>query len=311
MDTLDTNLDANVLNPPQRHAKAKRGSVSFTQIVVYLMLIGGSVVMIIPFIWMVSTSLKIDQEIFGQTLRWIPSQFDFANYSDAFGSINMGRLFWNTSVVTVIDVAAQILFGAMAGYVFARLEFPGRRVIFVALLITMMVPFEVLVLPIFLFIRAFPLAGGNNLAGQGGVGLLNTYPGIIFPNLISVYGVFIFRQFFLSFPREIEDAAMIDGCSRARFFWAILVPNSKPVMGTMGLFAFLWTWNDFLWPLVVTKQESMKTLQIGLSSFNQEFGTQWAELMAASVMATIPVLILFLVLQRFLVQGLATTGLKG
>ncbi|MCB0159013.1 MAG: carbohydrate ABC transporter permease, partial [Caldilineaceae bacterium] len=116
MDTLDTNLDANVLNPPQRHAKAKRGSVSFTQIVVYLMLIGGSVVMIIPFIWMVSTSLKIDQEIFGQTLRWIPSQFDFANYSDAFGSINMGRLFWNTSVVTVIDVAAQILFGAMAGY---------------------------------------------------------------------------------------------------------------------------------------------------------------------------------------------------
>ena len=289
----------------------QRRQFSWSHLFIYLILALGAVVMMVPFLWMLSTSVKVDSEIFGQTLRWIPTELDLGNYSDAYNQINMGRLFRNTIIITGLDVAAQILLGAMAGYVFARLTFPGRNVLFFSLLITMMVPFEVLVLPIFLFARQFPLAGGNDIFGNGGVGLLNSYPGLIFPNLISVYGVFIFRQFFQSFPDEVEDAAMIDGCSRARFFWAILVPNSKAVMGTMGLFAFIWTWNDFLWPLVIVKEESMKTLQIGLSSFNQEFGTQWAELMAASVMATIPVLILFLFLQRFLVQGLATTGLKG
>lgn len=283
----------------------------WTQLLIYLVLGIGAVTMMIPFVWMLSTSVKVDAEIFGTTLRWIPTQFDFANYADAYQQIKMGRLYRNTIIVTAADVLAQIMLGAMAGYVFARLRFPGRNVIFFALLITMMVPFEVLVLPIFLTVRRIPLAGGNDIFGQGGIGFLNSYPGLIFPNLISVYGVFIFRQFFRSFPEEIEDAALIDGSSRAGFFWRILLPNSRPVMGTMGLFAFIWTWNDFLWPLVVVKQESMKTLQIGLSTFNQEFGTQWAELMAASVMATIPVLLLFLFLQRFLVQGLATTGLKG
>ncbi|MCC9074957.1 carbohydrate ABC transporter permease [Litorilinea aerophila] len=289
----------------------RRQEFRLTLLFVYLLLTLGALVMILPFVWMVLTSVKVDAEIFGITPRWIPSQFDWANYADAYHAIDMGRLFRNTTFVTVADVAGQILLGAMAGYVFARLEFPGRHALFFALLITMMVPFEVLVLPIFLLIRRFPLAGGNDLFGQGGIGLLNSYPGLIFPGLISVYGVFIFRQFFQSFPREIEDAALIDGCSHAGFFWRILVPNSKPVIGTMGLFSFLWTWNDFLWPLVVVKEDQMKTLQLGLAAFNQEFGTQWAELMAASVMVTVPVIALFLYAQRFLVRGLATTGLKG
>jgi len=266
---------------------------------------------VMPFVWMVLTSIKPDEEIFGVTLRWLPSTLDIENYRTAFESIDMGVLFRNTILVAAVDVASQILLGAMAGYAFARLEFPGKQAIFFALLITMMVPFEVLVLPIFLFVRHLPFAGGNNILGTGGIGLLNSYGGLFFPNLISVYGVFIFRQFFRSFPMEIEDAARIDGCSRMRFFWTVLIPNSRPVMGTMGLFAFLWTWNDFLWPLVIVKEDSMRTLQLGLSSFRQEFGVRWAELMAASTMATVPVIALFLFLQRFLVQGLATTGLKG
>ncbi len=291
-------------------AKPRRGT-PWGLMLVYLALVLGSMVMILPFVWMLLTSVKPDAEIFGQTLRWLPSEFDFANYADAYASINMGRLYQNTIFITAVDVMSQILLGAMAGYVFARLRFPGRQAIFFALLITMMVPFEVLILPIFLFVRRFPLAGGNNLLGNGGAGLLNTYPGLMFPNLISVYGVFLFRQFFRAFPLEVEEAALIDGASRARFFWAILIPNAKPVIGTMALFSFLWTWNDFLWPLVIAKEEQMKTLQLGLSTFNQEFGTRWAEMMAASVMATVPVLLLFLFFQRFLVQGLATTGLKG
>ncbi|MDI9546763.1 MAG: carbohydrate ABC transporter permease [Chloroflexota bacterium] len=295
----------------QSSAHKNRSSFPWGLALVYVALVAGAMVMTLPFVWMALTSVKPDAEIFGQTLRWLPSDFDFANYSDAYASINMGRLYQNTILITGADVIAQILLGAMAGYVFARLRFPGRQAIFFALLITMMVPFEVLVLPIFLFVRRFPLAGGNDLFGNGGAGLLNTYPGLMFPNLISVYGVFLFRQFFRAFPIEVEEAALIDGSSRQRFFWTILMPNAKPVIGTMGLFSFLWTWNDFLWPLVIAKEERMKTLQLGLATFNQESGTRWAEMMAASVMATVPVLLLFLFLQRFLVQGLATTGLKG
>ena len=281
-------------------------------IAIYGALILVAIATTMPFLWMVATSVKYDPDIFSYPPRWLPTQgFDFGNYVDAYRAIDMGRLFRNTAIVTVADVLAQILLGAMAGYVFARLNFPGKKVIFFTLLATMMVPFEVLVLPIFLLVRAFPLAGGNDLLGQGGTGLLNTYSGVIFPNLVSVFGIFLFRQFFVAFPREVEEAAIIDGCSLSRVFWTILLPNAKPVMGTMALFAFLWTWNDFLWPLLVIKVDSLNTLQLGLSSFNQETGTRWAELMAGSVMVTIPVILLYLFLQRFLNQGIATTGLKG
>ncbi len=198
----------------------------------------------------------------------------------------------------------------MAGYAFARLQFKGKNFIFFTLLATMMVPFEVLIIPIFLFVRGFPLAGGNNILGQGGIGLFNSYAGLIFPNLISVFSIFLFRQFYLRFPHEIEEAAIVDGCSRVGVFWRILLPNSKPVIATMALFAFLWSWNDFLWPLVVVKKDALKTLQLGLSLFDQEQGTQWAELMAASAMAVVPIIILYLVLQRFLTKGAVTSGIN-
>ena len=279
-------------------------------VLVYLLLGVGAVIMLMPFAWMLSASVKLDKELFSIPIRWIPAQLDLANYPEAWERINMGRLFLNTIFVCTVDVASQIVLGAMAGYAFARLKFPGKQVIFSALLITMMVPETVLLLPMFLFVRYFPLAGGNNLLGRGGVGLLNSYGGLMFPGLISVYGVFMFRQFFQSFPIEVEDASRIDGCSRNRFFWSVLVPNAQPVMGTMGLFSFLWYWNAFVWPLVIIKEDSMKTIQLGISSFSQQFGTEWALMMAASVTATLPILLVFLVLQRFLVQGIATTGLK-
>jgi multiple sugar transport system permease protein len=279
--------------------------------ITYIFLIAGSVIMTLPFAWMISTSVKPDSEIFGAGVRWIPSSFDFANYSDAYEQINMGRLFANTAYVTVVAVISQVMLGSMAGYAFARLNFPGKNIIFFALLATMMVPFEVLIIPIFLFIRHFPLAGGNDIWGNGGIGLINSYGGIMFPQLISVFSLFLFRQFYKRFPREIEEAAFVDGCSRMGMYWRILVPNSRAVMGTMAMFAFLWSWNDFLWPLVVVKEEKYKTLQLGLSLFNQEQGTQWAELMAASVMAVIPIIVLYLLLQRFLVGGAVTSGIKG
>jgi len=297
--------------PSQAMRHPMRLRLSPTLILTYMLLTLGAITMMMPFLWMLSTSFKADSDIFHVVPHWIPQEWDFANYRDAYAAIDMGRLFANTSFVTVMDVLAQIVLGSMAGYAFARLRFPGRKPIFFLLLATMMVPFEVLILPIFIFIRYVPLAGGNDITGTGGIGLINSYGGLIFPNLISVFGIFIFRQFFQSFPREIEEAAIIDGCSKARIFWNILIPNSKPVIGTLALFSFLWVWNDFLWPLVVVKEDRLNTLQLGLSAFNQEVGTRWAEMMAGSVMVSIPVLILFLFMQRFLVQGLATTGLKG
>ena len=283
----------------------------FPLIVTYVFLIAGAIVMMMPFAWMVSTSIKPDSEIFGDTIQWIPTELDLQNYADAFRQTKMPRLFANTTLVTAVAVSSQVLLGSMAGYAFARLQFRGKTVVFFALLTTMMVPFEVLIIPVFLLIRYFPLAGGNDIFGQGGTGLINTLGGVMFPNFVSVFGVFLFRQFYLSFPKEIEEAAIVDGCSRIGVYWRILVPNSKPVMGTMALFAFLWSWNDFLWPLVVVKEDSVKTIQLGLSIFDQEQGTAWAELMAASVMAVVPVIILYIFLQRFLVSGGLTSGLKG
>lgn len=280
-------------------------------ILTYIILIAGALIMVMPFLWMISTSVKPDSEIFGDAIRWIPSELDFKNYTDAFEQTNMPRLFLNTAYITFVAVISQVILGSMAGYVFARLQFRGKSVLFFTLLTTMMVPFEVLIIPVFLLIRYFPLVGGNDIFGQGGSGLINTFAGVMFPNFVSVFGVFLFRQFYLSFPKEIEEAAIVDGCSRVGVYWRILLPNSKPVVGTMALFAFLWSWNDFLWPLVVIKEESLKTIQLGLSLFNQDQGTQWAELMAASVMAVVPVILLYIFLQRFLVSGGLTSGLKG
>ncbi len=269
-----------------------------------------SLFMLLPFVWMVSTSLKVDAEIFTPGIRWIPSELDWENYTYIFRDLNMEVLFRNTIFVTLIAVVAQIILCSMAGYAFARLRFRGRNLLFVAILITMTVPFEVLVLPLFILVRRFPLAGGNDLLGNGGVGLMNSYAGIVFPHLVTVYGIFIFRQFFLGFPKELEDAARIDGASRIRIYWSLLMPNSVPVIGTMGLFAFLWAWNDLLWPVIVVKENSMKTLQAGLAIVAQN-PSRWGEMMAASVIITLPVIFVFLLLQRFLVRGVATSGLKG
>ena len=280
-------------------------------ILTYVVLTFGALIMIMPFAWMVSTSIKPDSEIFSDTIHWIPSELDLQNYVDAVDQTDMPRLFLNSTFVTFVAVVSQVILGSMAGYAFARLTFRGKNTLFFILLTTMMVPFEVLIIPVFLLIRAFPLAGGNDILGQGGTGLINTFAGIMFPNFVSVFSVFLFRQFYLSFPKEIEEAAIVDGASRVGVYWRILIPNSRPVMGTMALFAFLWSWNDFLWPLVVVKQESLKTLQLGLSVFDQEAGTEWAELMAASVLAVIPIILLYIFLQRFLVSGGLTSGLKG
>lgn len=291
-------------------ASLRRPRFNLSLALTYFALLLISVIMILPFIWMLSTSLKEDGEIFGETIRWLPSVLDWENYSYIYKSLKMDVLFRNTLYVSLVAVIGQTILCSMAGYAFARLEFRGKNVLFIATILTMAVPFEVLVLPLFILVRNFPLLGGNDFLGQGGVGMMNSYAGLIFPHLVTVYGIFIFRQFFLGFPKELEDAARIDGASRARIYWSLIMPNAGPVIGTMGLFSFLWAWNDLLWPVVIIKEPNMKTLQAGISTVAQN-PSRWGEMMAASVMITVPMIIVFLVLQKFLVQGVATSGLKG
>lgn len=276
----------------------------FLLAVVAILAIGWTV----PLAWMVLMSLSPSGEIFTPGL---PSQLTGEHYRTAWEEINMPRLLFNSAVVSVGAVLGQVFLAAMAGYAFARLAFPGRRVIFISLLITMMIPFEVLVIPLFLAVRSLPLLGGNDIFGQGGVGAMNTHLGIVLPNLITVYGVFLFRQLFLSFPKEIEEASIIDGATRRRFFWSILLPNAKPAMTTMGILAFLWSWNDFLWPLIVVRDAEMFTAQIGLAFFNEQFGTRWGPMMAGAVIATAPVIILFLLAQRRFFSIGVRAGVKG
>jgi len=290
---------------PAPNRRFRLSAIAFLRLGVALI----ALVWAVPLGWLGLMSVTPTAEIFGSGI--LPSEPTFEHYEAAWNDIQMLRLLANSAIVSIAAIVGQVVLAAMAGYAFARLRFPGRDLIFGALLVTMMVPFEVLVIPLFLAVRQIPLLGGNDLFGSGGFGAINSHFGLMLPNLITVYGVFLFRQTFLGFPRELEEAAVVDGASRARFFWRILLPNARPVIITMGMLAFIWTWNDFLWPLIIARDVDMFTIQIGLSAFNEQFGTRWGPLMAGSVLATVPVLIAFLVSQRWVLGSFMRSGLKG
>lgn len=269
-----------------------------------------SVVFLIPTLWMILTSLKPSSEIFSLPPKLLPKHFIWSNYPGALSSADFGRYFINSVIVSVSAVVVSLCASSMAGYSLARLSYRGRELFFFAILATVMVPFQVTIVPLFILLRHVPLAGGNNLAGNGGLGLLNSYPGLVLPYAASAFGIFIMRQFFLTLPKDLEDSARVEGASEFRVFWQIMLPLVKPAIATLSVFTFQAAWDGFLWPLVIVKQDYMNTLQLGLSVFEQQFTTQWNLLMAATTMATIPMMILFLAAQRTFTQGIALSGLK-
>jgi len=277
----------------------------------HLLLAAGAATTLLPFLWMVSTSLKPESEIFHFPPVWLPGTWKWANYRLAMQAAPFGRYFANTVVYSVAVTASNLLFCSMAAYAFARLRFPGRNVLFILVLGTMMVPSQVTMVPVFVLLKRWPLAGGNDLMGIGGHGLLNSYAGLVLPGAVGAFGIFLLRQFFMTLPRELEDAARIDGCSEAGIYWRIILPLSKPALATLGVFTFTAAWNEFLWPLLVMSKESMKTLQVGLQVFQTQYTTRWDLLMAGTVIVTIPVLIIFLAGQRYFTRGIALSGMKG
>jgi multiple sugar transport system permease protein len=277
----------------------------------HLLLAVGAVTMLLPFLWMISTSLKPEPEIFRFPPVWLPRLWKWANYTQAMQAAAFGRYFINTVIYAVVVTASNLLLCSMAAYAFARLRFRGRNLLFILTLGTMMVPGQVTMVPVFILLKRWPFVGGNDWLGLGGHGLLNTYVGLVLPGAVGAFGIFLLRQFFMTLPRELEDAARIDGCSEAGIYWRIILPLSTPALATLGIFTFTAAWNEFLWPLLITSKDSMRTLQLGLQVFQTQYTTRWDLLMAGTVVVTLPVLFLFLAGQRYFTRGIALSGIKG
>jgi ABC-type glycerol-3-phosphate transport system permease component len=255
--------------------------------------------MLMPFFWMLSTSVKDPGEIFLVPVRWIPSEIHLENYAEALTALPFDVFARNTAFVAITATVGQVASAALVGFGFARLRAPGRGPLFILLVATMLLPEQVTMIPHFVIFRQ--------------LGLIDTLWALIVPSWLGVYAFYVFlcRQFFMQLPLELDDAAAIDGCGYFGTFWRILLPLSKPVLASVSVFSFLNRWNDFLHPIIYLTSRERYTIPVGLRLFRDYDGTQWHWLMAASVVTMVPCLIVFFVLQRLFVQGIATTGLKG
>lgn len=269
-----------------------------------------SLIMLTPVIMMFVTSFKTMEEIKSPVFHLIPESFSFANYADALASGNWLLYFRNSLIITLSAVIFSLLFNSIAGYAFARLKFRGSKLLFSLLMIGLMMPAQVTMLPTFLIMAKFPLAGGNDILGQGGTGLINTFVGLVIPLVSGSYGIFLCKQFYENFPRELDEAAEIDGAGKWRTYFQIYLPNSKTILATLALMKGVAVWNDYLWPLVMTNSDEHKTVQLALTMFKTETTIQWNEMMAAAVLIVLPMILLFLFAQKHFVQGIVTSGLK-
>jgi multiple sugar transport system permease protein len=284
---------------------------TFGWILLYTGLMIMAISMLIPFVWMVFTSFKPQTEIFKMPPVIFTTHYTIAHYVKALTRGNFNIYFKNSLIVSLSITVITVFITSLAGYAFARLQWRGRNLVFLIVLAVMMLPGLIALIPTFLIVKSTPFAGGNNWMGVGGTGWLDSYPGLIVPSVGGGFYVFLLRQFFLTLPKELEDAGRIDGCDEFRIFWTIMLPLCKPVLAVVALFSFQSAWNDFLWPLVIVQSDSMRTVQIGLTLFKTQHTIDWGVLMAGTAIASVPTIALFLAFQRYFVQGIALTGIKG
>ncbi len=270
-----------------------------SHLLLHILLSLGAATMVIPFIWMVSTSFKELAQVFVYPPEWLPDPFVWENYPTAFTAVPFARWFLNSLFIALFITIGQLITCSLAGFTFARMRFPGRDALFLLYLGTMMIPHHVTIIPVFVMMNA--------------LGLVNTFWPLIIPALVSAWGTFLFRQYFLTMPQELEDAAKIDGCSFFRIYSQIFMPLSKPILATLGVFTFMGSWNDFLGPLIFLQSKDNKTLPIGLLQFRADFQgmSNWPVMMAGVVISVLPVLIAFVIGQKYFVRGIALTGIKG
>lgn len=265
----------------------------------YAVLTIGAIIMILPFFWMISSSFMTSQEILARPVVWFPSKLRLDAYRALPEAIPLGRMYLNSVIVTTLTALGILLSSSLAGYGFAKFQFPGRDMLFLLVLATMMIPFFVVMIPVFYLISRFHW--------------INSYQGLIVPNIVTGFGIFLMRQYMLSLPDEVLDAARVDGASEFQIYWRIVIPLSTPVIGALGILAVVYQWNNFLWPLIVARDANMWTIPVGLVSL-QSYASNADVInmqMAGAALAIVPVIIVFLLLQRFFVSGIALTGMKG
>ncbi|SCG82025.1 L-arabinose transport system permease protein araQ [Proteiniborus sp. DW1] len=267
------------------------------KILIHLVLIIGVITTVIPFIWMILTSLKtlgestqIPPEIFPSVPQW-------GNYKEAIDTLPYAKFYYNTIVYTLVTTIGQLVFCSMAGYAFARIDFPGKNFIFVLILSVLMVPGQIFIIPQFMIIKK--------------LGLLNTISALILPSLFSAFGTYLMRQFFISIPKELEEAAVLDGYNRFQILWKVMIPLVKPALTALAISTILYCWNSLMWPLIVNTSIDKMTLSAGLASLQGQHSTNYPVMMAGTVLAIWPMIVVFLIFQKQFVEGMAFTGTKG
>ena len=268
-----------------------------SKIVIYILLILLAVIMLIPFVWMLSASLKLNKDVFTFPVQWIPETFQWKNYETIWTKIPLLTFVKNTFIITIIVTLLQVLTSSFAAYAFSKLRFKGRDVLFLGYIGTIAVPWQAYMVPQFMMMRSFNLS--------------NTHLAIILLQAFTAFGVFLIKQFYDGIPDELCEAARIDGLSEYGIYARVMLPLSKPAISTLVIFTFVTTWNDYLGPLIYLNSTEKKTIQLGLRMFISQYSSDYNLIMAASVVSLIPVLIVFLTLQKYFVQGVATSGLKG
>ena len=263
----------------------------------YAVLIFGAAFILLPFVWMISTSLKPDKEVLMMPPKWIPTVLQWKNYVDAFKAVPFFTYLKNSVVVTVLITSCELITTTLAAFAFARLEFKGKNVLFMLLVATMMVPGEILIIP--------------NFVTLAQLGWIDTYKAMVAPWATSVFSIFLLRQQFASIPESYYKAARMDGCSDLRYLLTVMVPMSRPTVVSIALLKIINSWNSYFWPLIATNSREMRTLPVGLAYFTTEAGTDYNTLMAFSLMIISPTILVYLFTQKYIIQGVSKTGLKG
>ena len=287
-----------LVQKPERQRDAKR-SDNWNKVFSYSILTLLGVTMIIPLLWMLSTSLKPVEEII--LPNFLPRNATFENYRFVLTETELPRWYLNSLVVAVMSTISVAFFDSLAGYVFAKYQFPGKNIVFLVFLSSLMVPTEMLIIPWFVM-SADPIIGSS---------WIDTYWGIAFPGMITATGIFLMRQFMQGVPDELLDAGRIDGVSEFGLFWRIAVPLSLPAIGALCIFNFLGNWNAFIWPLIITSRREMMTLPVGIQFFSTESGSDWHLIMTGASLSLVPLLIVVIIFQRYIIEGITLTGLKG
>jgi len=281
----------------QAETARKEPSEIASTVTLHLILIIGAIIMVVPFVWMVLTSLMTTAQAFAVPPSFIPNPFMWSNYPQSFNALPFNLAYMNSAIVAVSVTVVQLITCAMAAYAFARIQFPGREIIFFVFLATMMIPFQLTIIPIFLTMKQ--------------IGLLDTLLSLILPPaLFSAFGVFLLRQFILGLPLELEEAAIVDGANRWTIFWQVIMPLLRAPLAALGIFTFIGQWNDFFRPLIMLNTPSNFTVPLMLNQFRGQYATQWTLVMAGSVIAVLPLLIVYILAQRHIIRGIAMTGLK-